>query len=373
MLQSRSTRIRGTRPMSHFRRSYVHIAYALPSRKSESWIDRIRGYARPTNLGNVVWPTPVHAPYSITKAISDAFSDEYTPLLYDLRQRGEVSVGENDLFLGHPWPDVSTKKQNSNCWTKYDRTVVSNRTVLRNPRRRNVMMISPFNTDLGQVEWVGPLLKKCSVYIGICGDFWAEKTSSLAGLFGECKFEHLNMAIDTDQYSACKESFAPPGERRFLYIGRVSDEKNTAMLTRLAERIPGFRCDYIAQGRIDNCTKIADNIVLTNRFVAQHLSKYDVFLSPSRADAQATTVLEAMSWGLVVAATRESGYDHDSIFRLSTDDVEYNVNVIKRIQSMNGSELHERVLGNFNLIREKYSWSVFKSKLKEIVTRNLNA
>jgi glycosyltransferase involved in cell wall biosynthesis len=180
------------------------------------------------------------------------------------------------------------------------------------------------------------------------------------------------MAIDSGDYPVLKKSFRPEGQRRFFYVGRFGrfgDEKGINLLERLAATIPGFSGGYICEGGdIAGWSKISEPTRLTPEFVSDLANSYDFFINMSRADAQATTVLEALSWGFPVACTRESGYMDDSLFLLDIDDLAQNVATIVRMQHLQCEELERISQVNRMLVETKYNWQQFTRVLANNIT-----
>jgi glycosyltransferase involved in cell wall biosynthesis len=98
--------------------------------------------------------------------------------------------------------------------------------------------------------------------------------------------------------------------------------------------------------------------------------EYDFFINTSTFDAQATTILEAMSWGFVVACTPETGYTEEGIFQLSTTDVKRNVAVMERLQKAEEEELIGIADQYRVLLAEKFTWSRFTGMLSQIIKRS---
>jgi len=84
----------------------------------------------------------------------------------------------------------------------------------------------------------------------------------------------------------------------------------------------------------------------------------------SRADAQATTVLEAMSWGFPVACTKETGYSDENLFLLELDDIEQNIAVVEKMQNLSDDELLCISKNNRMLVETQYNWQNFGNVLK---------
>jgi hypothetical protein len=72
----------------------------------------------------------------------------------------------------------------------------------------------------------------------------------------------------------------------------------------------------------------------------QTLSGYDFMITVGRYDANPTTILEALSWGLIPVCTRQSGYeDTPGIVNLPLDDPAGARAVLQRLQWAGSDEL----------------------------------
>jgi glycosyltransferase involved in cell wall biosynthesis len=304
------------------------------------------------NFESLKWPFPVKAPLSITYNIAQAFKNEMAIKLYDLRERVKIVPQKGDILLGHPhinphsvmWDALS----NNNFSSKY--------------------LISPYNHNASQVSWFREAVKKCDLYFAICGQYWFDTFNNSPFFDMANKIVQVNMAINTADYPFLKTKFNQPGKRRFLYIGRYGyfgDEKGIALLEKMAARIPDFQGGYICEGgEIKGWNLISQPTKLTPEFMTHLAESYDFFINMSRADAQATTVLEAMSWGFPVACTKESGYSDKSLFQLELDDIEQNIAVFKKMQNLSDDELHCISKNNRILVDTRYNWHNFSNVLK---------
>lgn len=332
----------------------LHLVYATPLTRLDKLALRLfkRKFGHPA-WDRYRWPDPLKAPLSITYQIARHFSEQFRIRLYDLQERVAIEPDEGDILLGHIWPDPD-----SAMWSALEK---------KNFARK--YLIGPYNHDPRQVLWFREAVEKADAYFAICGSHWIDSfnRSPFADLAD--KVLQLNMALDARDYPFLKQSFNPPGQRKFFYIGRYGrfgDEKGVGLLERLAEKIPGFVGGYICQGgEIRRWQKISGPTTLTPEFMAGIAATYDCFINMSRADAQATTVLEAMSWGFPVACTRESGYADDNLFLLELEDERKNIETIHRIQQMGDQELKEISLKNRQLVESKYSWDRFLGTLEK--------
>jgi glycosyltransferase involved in cell wall biosynthesis len=228
-------------------------------------------------------------------------------------------------------------------------------------------LMAPYNHDPRQVAWVAPLVERCDKFFAISGQFWIDSFHASPLAPYRDKVVRLNMGLETADYPVVKTDFNPPGKRGFFYVGRAGHEKGVDLLEQLAVTVPGFRGGYISVGgEIRGWHKISEPTDLTPEMMRQVAGEYDVFLNMSRADAQVTTVLEAMSWGFPVACTRESGYSQEeSLFYLSLTDSEGNARQLSRIQELESAELAGLARQNRRIVETDYTWQGFLATLEE--------
>jgi glycosyltransferase involved in cell wall biosynthesis len=330
----------------------VHFVYATPYSLADKIAMRLvkRKLSHPA-WNEYNWSSPIKAPLSITYQVAKALSSRYRLKLYHLKERFEIEPKEGDILLGHVWTDSE-----SAVWRALD-----------DKRFSKKYLIGPYNHDSRQVAWMREAIEKCDTYFAICGDHWMETFDRSPFPDLKEKVIHLNMAIDTADYPSIKKKFSKPGERSFFYIGRYGnfgDEKGVHLLENLAAMVPGFRGGYICpDGEIKGWHRISRPTSLTPGFMERIAAGYDVFINMSRADAQATTVLEAMSWGFPVACTAETGYTDDALFQLDLENENHNLDTIRRIQKISSNDLETMVKTNRKALETKYSWNTFVERL----------
>ncbi|MES1982933.1 MAG: glycosyltransferase [Pseudomonadota bacterium] len=276
-----------------------------------------------------------------------------------MREKTTIRPEPGDILLGHLWTDRHTVMWNS----------------LGDPRFSKKYLIQPYNNDVLQLGWVKDGLELCDGFFAVGGDYWLNTFNESPLKDFEKKIHHLNMAVDALSYPLVKSEFNPPKKRRFLYIGRQSrfgDEKGIGLLEELATRIPNFEGGYICTGaEIKGWKKISMPTTLTPVVMKKVAAEYDVFINMSRADAQATTILEAMCWGFPIACTNQSGYSREtSFFYFSLDDMKHNVNIIQEIQNISNEKLREISAENRRVVETKYSWDTFISNFDRIIVRD---
>lgn len=121
------------------------------------------------------------------------------------------------------------------------------------------------------------------------------------------KYRDLNI---WDEYEIEKNKF------KFLYVGRISVEKNVDKLIKIWQKEKFYNCELILVGdlEIDSLDKSElkkDNIHLIGRKQQKSLSKIyassDCFIFPSTTDTLGQVVMEAMSSALPVIVTNKGG------------------------------------------------------------------
>jgi glycosyltransferase involved in cell wall biosynthesis len=301
------------------------------------------------NYRKFFWPKPIKAPLSITKAIADILvKNGYKIKVYDVLESHKIRPQKGDILLGHPMPN-STSLTNINF---------SDNNFFKK------FIISPYNSSLNQVGFLRDFFEKCNAFFAICGDIWLTSEQSTFFTQNNNKFIHLNMGINPTDYPKLKFSFNKPGARKFFYIGRPSkhdDEKGIELLKYFAQNIKNFKGGCIYPGKIEGWKTIMKPTELSPALVAKKIaSEYDFFINCSRADAQATTVLESMSWGFPVVCTKESGYCEKSIFSLQLNDFDFNSSLINKLQNLPEIVIRNNVEENYNLLQKKYIWEVIQ-------------
>ena len=179
------------------------------------------------------------------------------------------------------------------------------------------------------------------------------------------KMIHMDLAVDRHQFPVIKQNFSPPGSRRFVYIGHSGWTKNTSYLSDIAQAAPDCPISWIGRGDqlIANVEPLGFQNFATDegkRAVANH----DFLLTVGRADANPTTVLEAMAWGLIPVCTPQSGYvDYPSILNVPLDDPEGAAVVLRRLQNLPETELAELQAENWQLLDEYFNWDRFAAQV----------
>lgn len=361
--------------------STIHFVYTVPrsSSKVRLAIDKLitLSNALPPlhrfGLNALIpWKKPVRAPHSITYNLLKELKKLGKVKLYSMYEHGVCKLKDGDVFIGQPLPLGGFGSSRAD---KDDPLSVTSRTLREYKGSSHPkILIMPFAQDELLVSWAKDLaINYADKVVLIGGDIWTKDWhKSPFSKLDPSRVTRIDMGIDPTDYPKVKKTFSPPGQRKFLYIGHTSWYKNTAELERIARALPNFQGGHIGGGHIDGWKKIADFADLTPAYMSKIAAEYDIFVNTSTADAQATTIVEQMCFGMVVASTPETGYDIPSLIRLSTNDTVANVRALTALQNASDGEMHRIAEKNLQEVHQRHSWKQFTDPVIEIVRSALD-
>jgi len=103
-------------------------------------------------------------------------------------------------------------------------------------------------------------------------------------------------------------------------------------------------------GKYDFSSQEAKNII----------QEYDFLITVGSADANPTTILEAMSWGLIPVCSVQSGYKgFSSIRNISIDSIDNAVETIEHLQSVPEEQLKKWQQENLTELEKHFNWERF--------------
>lgn len=289
----------------------------------------------------------IRAPCSVGWELSNRLRREgHKVSVYDWA-KGPIPIptGSNSILIGHPHPDPhSTFKLG-----------------LKQPGWRRRILLQPFNHGDGmQCAHLEPVLKQCDVYLAITGKYWIDSLAD--SLFGHWSdmIVRVDLAVQLDHFPKVKTSFNPVGKRKFLYIGQSGWPKNTSYLAEIAKACPDIDFGWIGQGRSIPYVQSLGWHDFGLKESLELISRYDFLIHTSASDANPTTILECMAWGLVPVCTPQSGYEgHPGIFNIPLNDVEGTCKMVRRLQMLEEEKLLDIQKMNRDNLVSKYSWDHF--------------
>ena len=347
----------------------LHLVYAVPSKGHAGRFKRIV-YRRLQQLGlcvcsfgdrskpNTSW-WPKKSPYENTKNIFQELSSIIPVKLYSLDEEAGCLFSSEDIFLGHPsFPYRAGRKG------------VTELSINQAVRPRIFALISPLHCDVkiktnhinkDYLDAIDRLLPQADILFGIMGEYWWDQWPSSPFGHWMPKMVRLDMAIDVEHFPRLKTRFNQPGKRGYLYIGRNDTMKGASFLSRLMCRLGPCKCGWVGSGPdIEGVPRISKARALTPDFMTKVAQDFDIFVSPSVADPNPTTILESMAWGFPVTCTPESGYYKTSYRRnIYQDDFDRSIEVLRQLQFADERELKKMANDARDVVERKYTWERF--------------
>lgn len=294
--------------------------------------------------------TPDAIGYQLGQRLEQYYSVKY----YDWDEIRVIKPAPGDVLVGHPHPSMYTCVRQS----------------LAQPGWRRKLLLGPYchGSDV-QVAYYDAPIDACDLFLAITGKYWFGSIESSAFAHWRPKMIHVDLAVDRKSFPLLKTSFNPPGQRRIVYIGHSSWYKNTPYLSAIARAMPDITIDWIGR-------KIADVPGLrhlgmydfSTQLGQQAIAQYDFMLTVGKADANPTTILEAMSWGMLPVCTPQSGYvDQPGIVNVPLDDVPAAVAVLRSLQDLPDKALQEMQQTNWQALDEHYNWDRFANQVIDAI------
>jgi len=149
--------------------------------------------------------------------------------------------------------------------------------------------------------------------IAVPDEFSVDYLSKLHGI-SEAKFTVLPNFVDTEQFMPGEESAR--SKNQFLFIGRLeSDQKRPVLAIRGAEQVPEGTLNIVGDGpELEEVKQVVDgidNVHLLGRLshseISSMMSSALGLVIPSRYEGNPKVVIEALSAGLPVIATKSQG------------------------------------------------------------------
>lgn len=297
----------------------------------------------------------ISAPSAIGRKVGERLRARgYEVVHYDIDEARVIRPGADDVLLGHP---------HEAPWSVFRRSAA------RSGWRRKLLLMPYVHVDEYHVSLADPIIRNCDLFLAITGSTWFETVSTSIAAHWRPKMVHVDLAVDRADFPRVKTSFNPPGRRRFLYIGHTGWYKNTPYLAELAQRLPEFEFAWIgsgeggvpglrAYGRRDFTTNEARDLV----------AEHDFLLTVGVGDANPTTVLEAMAWGLVPVCTPESGYaNRVGIVNVPAGDADAAVAVLRSLQERPERDLLSLQAFNDDDLDLHFTWDRFTDQVVEAI------
>lgn len=257
---------------------------------------------------------------------------------------GRIKPGPDDILIGHPYLIKPNFFYNS---LKY--------------KWKRKILLHPFNHDWEQNSYLDEYIDIVDIYLAISGKYWHKKFSDKRIARWKPKLKQLDLAIELDKNERVKENFNPKGKRKFLYIGNQNPGKNTKLLKELSILRTDLVISHIGAGEVGGNVKSYGYLNLDDIYAKKVIGSHDFLLTVGTYDANPTTILEAINWGLIPVCSVSSGYELEpGILNIPIDS---SSNALGYIDYLNNviadSELNEIQKQGVKNVKENFTWDRF--------------
>ncbi len=309
----------------------------------------------PVTTVHLVYPhgSRVSTPDAIGRNLGARLGDRYRVVYHDWAARYAIRPEPGAALIGHPHPLPGTVFRRSS----------------RRPGWGRVLMLAPYAGDLAQVAFEDAVIGDCDLFLAITGPYWFARVADSRCSHWAPRMVRLDLAVDRADFPPLKTAFNPPGERRFVYVGHTGRYKNTGYLGEIARRSPGVEFAWIgAGGRAIPGVRALGRQDFSDIAARGLIAGFDFLITVGRADANPTTILEAMAWGLIPVCTPQSGYEGlPGIVNVPLDDAASAATIVRDLQARPDDELRRLQRENWQALDRDYSWDRFAAVVVDAI------
>ena len=182
---------------------------------------------------------------------------------------------------------------------------------------------------------------------------------------------HVNCGINRNSYKFLKKKFNEIGKRKILFIGNDYQynnyAKNIQFLHSISKKFKNNIFGSMGNVKFNNMINYGW-MNFDSEYSRKKLLDYDFLIQTSKNDANPSTILEAMSWGLIPIATKQCGYhNEEGIINIPLNRVNDTVKIIKKLLHINPNNLFHIQKINIKALNERYNWKIYRDTIKKIV------
>lgn len=305
---------------------------------------------------HLVYPhkNKISAPNVIGHKLSNYLTRDFEVALYNYDSIEKIVPNYGDVLIGHPHPlpyTVFRRSLNSERWS------------------RKIIM-QPFNFDVRQNAYIDEIIDQCDLFLAITGNYWFDNIGESVFKRWAPKVKQLNLAVDQLNFPKIVNKFNPKGSRRFIYIGNDHPGKNIQFLSQIARK-SNIEITWAGKGAKKEGLNNIGFLDFSQSNSQKIISSHDFLITVGEFDANPTTILEALSWGLIPVCTKQSGYYNiPGIMNLELNNIDSAINTINYLQKLDDTNLFFiQSLGRI-LLNNKFDWERFGDDVKRAILSN---
>jgi glycosyltransferase involved in cell wall biosynthesis len=298
------------------------------------------------------------APDAIGRNLGDLLSTKYRVVFHDWDAFERIPSSPTSALVGHahPLPGTTFRRSLRGNWGR-------------------VILLQPFSTSTSVNGYLLGTLDRVDHFLAIMGRYWADQIPSSAFAGWADRIEQVDLAIDPSDFQRIRHDAAPPGARRFLYVGSGDTCKNLPYLDAIAGALPDFKFSWAGSGtsRTKHLARLGfvDFRTAAGRRVVKD---HDFMITVGSEDANPTTILEAMAWGLIPIATPQSGYYATAgLINVPLGDVARSVEVLRELQRAPEEELTAMKEANWIALEAHFNWDRFGAQVEHALAASTSS
>lgn len=290
--------------------------------------------------------TPEVIGYNVSHALRAAGFEVVVHRWDSLRK---IQPIEGDILIGHAHPNPFT---------------IFRRSLSEVGWAKRILML-PFSHDPKQLGFLRDVVPQCDAFLAITGRYWIDTLNESIFAGWAPRMHHLDLAVNRAHFPRIKEHFNIAGARKFLYIGHTRFFKNTAYLQELAQRFGSER--FATIGCVLDGISSYGKLNFAEEQSREIIKQYDFLIMTSVSDPNPTTVLEAMSWGLVPVVTPQCGYYNEpGIVNIPLGDPDGALEKLRWLDACPEEVLHDFVRLNDIRLEAHFNWDRFCAQVTRV-------
>jgi glycosyltransferase involved in cell wall biosynthesis len=295
----------------------------------------------------------ISCPDAIGRNLGLHLQERYEVTYHGWDDQKAIVPKPGDVLIGHANPSPFT------CF----------RMSMKQPGWKRIILMLPHSHGNPTYNaFVDSFIEKCDLFLAITGNYWFDTLRQSPFAHWAPKMRHLDLAVDRQDFPPLKERFNPPGQRRFVFIGKSSHIKNIRYLSHIARRLLPGSLGWIGRGRPIQGVSAHGYCDFSTEEGRSFVSQYDFLITVGRSDANPATILEAMAWGLIPVCSPQSGYvGYPGIVNIPVDDLEKALDVLNNLQTAPERELLQLQAENWRILDEHFCWPRFARQVAEAI------
>ena len=290
-------------------------------------------------------------PNAIGNELTLRLSERYRVIKHQWDTEETIDPQPGDILLGHPNPNPKT------CFRK---------SVSKHGWARKIMMCPFSQGNLSYSAFQDSVIRNCDLYLAITGAYWFHLMDRSLYRDWIPKTRHLDLAVNRGDFPKLKYRFNPAGHRKFVYIGSKGFHKNTGYLAEIAGVNQGLSLSWIGG---DQSSEISGfnglgYVDFQTSDGRELVGKHDFLLTVGDSDPNPTTILEAMSWGLIPICTPQSGYyQTPGIVNVPLKNEAEASRILRWANTVEEEEIFEMQSKNFKALDDWYNYDRFAAQV----------